>query len=98
MSESIKYFALTCIVVVAILAFIQQMKNPPDKETAERWHKDPDNWKMGIFYYNPQDSRIFPPKRTKIMGWTVNFGNPISVAAFIVLLAALLYFASNNGL
>lgn len=98
MNEGIKYFALTLIVVVAVLAAIQGIKDPPDQETAEKWQNDPANWKMGIFYYNPRDSRIFPPKRTKTMGWTVNFGNPISVAAFIVLLAALLYFARNNGL
>jgi len=98
MHEGIKYFGLTCLIVVAILVILQQIKDPPDKETAERWHKDPGNWKMGIFYYNPQDNRIFPPKRTKAMGWTVNFGNPVSIAAFIVLLAALLYFARKNHL
>jgi hypothetical protein len=30
--------------------------------------KDPDNWKLGIFYYNKEDKRILPPKR---MAWLV---------------------------
>lgn len=27
-------------------------------------------WKWGIFYYNPDDKRIFPAKRNPILGWT----------------------------
>ena len=34
---------------------------------------------MGIFYYNKEDKRIFPPKRIEWMGFTVNFANPKSV-------------------
>ena len=34
----------------------------PSKETKDQWHKDPDNWKWGLFYYNKEDKRIFPPK------------------------------------
>ena len=44
-------------------------------------------WKYGLFYYNKEDKRIFPPKRNKWMGWTINFANPISILAFIILLA-----------
>ena len=42
------------------------MKNDekPDQETLNSWHSDPSNWKLGIFYYNRKDKRIFPPKRT----------------------------------
>jgi hypothetical protein len=28
---------------------ISIMKEKPSKET-EKWHKDPNNWKLGIFY------------------------------------------------
>ena len=56
----------------------------PDKQTLEEWHKNPAYWKMGIFYFNKKDKRIFPPKRLKYFGWTVNFANPIS---FFILLA-----------
>ncbi|MEJ7681318.1 MAG: DUF5808 domain-containing protein [Segetibacter sp.] len=58
----------------------------PGKETFDEWHNDPSNWKWGEFYYNKNDKRLFPPKRIKEFGWTVNFANPISVLAFLVLL------------
>ena len=48
-------------------------------------HYDPSNWKWGIFYYNKEDKRIFPPKKYGF-GWTTNFANPSSIAVFIVLL------------
>jgi len=35
-----------------------------------------------IFYWNPHDKRIFVPKRYGV-GWTVNFGNPFSILAFV---------------
>ena len=98
MNEGIKYFALTLIIIVAVLAVTHGIKDPPDQETAEKWQNDPANWKMGMFYYNPQDNRIFPPKRIKTMGWTVNFGNSFSIAAFIVLLATLIYLTRKSGL
>lgn len=50
---------------------------------------NPKYWKLGIFYFNRNDKRIFPPKRLKLMGWTVNFANPISIFAIIALIAAL---------
>ena len=51
----------------------------PSAEQKEQWHKDPDNWVLGIFYFNRADKRIFPPKKFKAMGWTVNFANPYSL-------------------
>jgi len=59
----------------------------PNQETLDKWHKDPNNWVWGMFYYNKNDKRIFPPKRMKWAGWTVNFGNPKSVLIFVALLA-----------
>ena len=67
------------------------MKNP-SKEQLEAWHKDPNNWKFGVFYYNPEDERIAPPKRGTRMGWTVNFANPKSIGAFFVSFAMILVF------
>tara|TARA_R110000868_G_scaffold14457_2_gene67338 strand:+ start:5821 stop:6051 length:231 start_codon:yes stop_codon:yes gene_type:complete len=56
----------------------------PTKETLNKWHKDPNNWKLGVFYYNKEDKRILPPKRMAWAGWTVNFANTVSVAIFIL--------------
>ena len=74
------------------------MENP-DRETLEQWHQDPNNWKWGIFYYNPEDHRILVPKRTKWLGWTTNFGYMPSVIVFWVIMAVLVllfYFAPSN--
>lgn len=49
-----------------------------------------DNWKFGIFYYNKDDKRLFPPKRNKFLGWTVNFANPYSILAMILIIILLL--------
>jgi uncharacterized membrane protein len=49
---------------------------------------NPDKYKWGIFYYDPDDSRVFVPKNIQWLGYTVNFGNPITylvLATFIAL-------------
>ncbi|UOK43807.1 MULTISPECIES: DUF5808 domain-containing protein [Flavobacterium] len=58
------------------------MENP-DKETLDNWHKDPNNWKWGIFYYNPKDPRVMVPKKIEWMGWTINFANTKAVLLFL---------------
>ena len=68
----------------------------PSKETLEKWHKDPNNWVMGIFYFNREDSRIFPPNRIAMLGWTVNFANPYS-AILLALLTIAVLAASFKG-
>jgi uncharacterized membrane protein len=60
----------------------------PSKETLEKWHQDPENWKFGVFYFNKEDKRIFPPKRKAQFGWTVNFANPISILAILAIITA----------
>lgn len=65
----------------------------------DNWHRDPNNWKLGMFYYNREDKRILVPKKIKWMGWTVNFANPKSVLLFVgILISAILitYFSSDK--
>ena len=69
-------------------------EKPPSKETLNQWHKDPNNWKWGVFYFNRKDKRVFPPKRVSMLGWTVNFANPLSVLIFMGAIA-LAIFASR---
>ena len=65
-----------------------------DQDELDRMRLDPDNYKWGIFYFNPKDSRLFLPKRNPYMGFTLNFANPYSY--FIVgLLFAFALFLSN---
>lgn len=66
-----------------------EQREKPSKEQMEQWHADPHNWKLGMFYYNPADKRILPPKRFKWAGYTVNFANPRSILAILVLIAAI---------
>ncbi len=63
------------------------MSNKPSKETLDEWHKDPNNWIFGIFYFNKKDKRIFPPKRNPMFGWTINFANPISIFSLLAIIA-----------
>lgn len=65
-----------------------EKSDKPTKETFDKWHNDPSNWKWGIFYFNKNDKRIFPPKKIKLLGWTVNFANPISILVFLALILA----------
>lgn len=55
--------------------------------------QQPDHWKMGLFYYNKDDKRIFPPKRIPGLGWTINFANPYSILAFLLVLSPIILFA-----
>ncbi len=65
-------------------------KENPSKELQEKWHKDPKNWIWGIFYFNKDDNRIFPPKRFKYFGWTVNFANTTSIVVLVALVLTLI--------
>ena len=54
-------------------------------------HDDPLNWKWGVFYFNPKDSRSIVPKRMKTFGWTVNFAHPkvwLGLALMVLILVA----------
>jgi uncharacterized membrane protein len=59
------------------------MGEPGDNENS--------NWKLGLFYYNPGDKRIFVPKRYGI-GWTLNFGNIISFVIMGLFLGVVIWF------
>ncbi|CAC9976366.1 MULTISPECIES: DUF5808 domain-containing protein [Flavobacterium] len=59
----------------------------PTQEDYDNWHKDPNNWYLFCFYYNPKDSRLFPPKRIPSMGYTINFANPFSALIILALLS-----------
>jgi len=59
----------------------------PCEGTSKRWRKDPNNWILGIFYYNKEDLRVFPPKKNEDMGSTINFANPKSILALLMAMA-----------
>jgi len=48
-----------------------------------------DNYKWGFLYFDPKDKRVILPKVNAALGWTFNFGSPITyiiIVAFILLL------------
>ena len=77
------------------------METNPYYEQTEKWRKDPKNWKFGIFYYNPEDTSLFPPKKIRQMGMTINFAQKWSVFFLVLFLAltviALLYLPTSNS-
>ncbi|WP_264531481.1 DUF5808 domain-containing protein [Flavobacterium sp. N502540] len=73
-----------------------EFNSKPTKETQNNWSRDPNNWIGGIFYYNPQDKRLFPPKKIKQLGWTINFANPNSLCTAIAIIAVLLISTRNS--
>lgn len=63
------------------------MKTQFEQNELDRMRKNPDNYKWGIFYFNPNDSRIILPKRNLWAGWTLNFANPYSYLIIIGIIA-----------
>ncbi len=68
------------------------MKTQFEQNDLDRMRNDPENYRWGIFYFNPKDSRFILPKRNVGMGWTLNFANPYSylVILGIIILAYLM--------
>ena len=51
------------------------------------------NYKLGVFYFNPDDSRLLVPRK-RMQGYTVNFGKPVSMllsVLFIAIVIAVIY-------
>ena len=61
--------------------------DPPTREALDQMHKDPSNWRMGVFYYNKSDPRLLPPKRYG-WGWTMNFASTRSILVMLLLVGA----------
>jgi uncharacterized membrane protein len=65
-------------------------KEKPNKEIYKLWHDDHANWRLGILYYNKKDKRLFPPKRLRGFGWTVNLANPYSYLTLLGIILLIL--------
>lgn len=97
------------ILVVALLSIArwQQKKMRILEETIigtlseddEEIQEDEISWKWGC-YYNPNDPRLFVPKRLSGMGWTINIARPAGKVFFlgiIILVISLIGFAFYGG-
>jgi uncharacterized membrane protein len=64
------------------------MKTRFNPSNINRKEMNPEHYKWGIFYFNPDDKRIILPKRNQWMGWTLNFANLwtyVIFGAFIII-------------
>jgi uncharacterized membrane protein len=59
-------------------------------------HNNPEFWKLGIFYFNPQDPRLVIPKRIPAFGLTVNFAHPLAII-LVIALSVLIWFSVRAG-
>jgi uncharacterized membrane protein len=60
------------------------------KEKLEKcWHNEPKNWKLGVFYFNKNDKRVFVDKPNPNYGITLNFANP---KAYLTVIISFLFF------
>ena len=61
-------------------------------------HRDtnPQHWKLLFFYYNPQEKRLFVPRRIGLK-FTLNFAKPLAWAITGVIVATLAAFAIHNN-
>jgi uncharacterized membrane protein len=53
------------------------------------YDRNPAHWKLLFFYYNPDDPRLFVPKRWTGNFFALNFARPAAWIVLIVLLTAI---------
>ena len=56
---------------------------------------DTSNYVWSTFYFNRNDPRIIVPKRTRFLGWTINFARPASYLMLVVLLLLCFYLGNS---
>jgi uncharacterized membrane protein len=59
--------------------------------------RNPEHWKLFFLYFNPDDPRLFVPKRTGL-GYTINMARPIAwgVASLFAIVALASAIASDH--
>lgn len=72
-------FAAILIVILLVLSVTRKRDESLSggREQSARDRADPQYWKGGVFYFNPDDPSLFVKKRYGF-GWTLNFGRRIS--------------------
>jgi uncharacterized membrane protein len=50
-----------------------------------------EKYKLGLFFFDPKDSRVVVPKVNRTLGWTLNFGQPVTYLIIIAFIALLIY-------
>ncbi len=72
------------------------MKSNYNPNQFNRKEMNPEHYKWGLFYFNPNDQRVIVPKRAPWMGWTMNFANLwtyVIFGTFIIVAVIVAYYS-----
>ena len=83
-------FLILLIILVVIATVWIFVNTIITKKWRNKVSGESEGWKLGVFYYNPDDKRMFLPKRTGL-GMTINFARPWSIILTILLILTMIY-------
>ncbi|MGD2128217.1 MAG: DUF5808 domain-containing protein [Lysobacterales bacterium] len=84
--------ALEVAICVALIALIVFYRTIITGEWRNAVANEEDHWYFAIFYFNPEDKRLFLPKRSGL-GWTINFAQPLAIVILVLLIVGLVALA-----
>ena len=91
--STLGYTAVIMVVVIIGVINQRQVESRYARDTELELTDDDDNWILGMFYYNPNDTRLNVEKRLGY-GATVNFAHPagkiIGIVSAIILIGSLI--------
>lgn len=87
------YYHLLLMIISVLIGLGLALSSPKDDDTYAGPAEDLSVWKVGIFYYNPANSKILVAKWSGL-GWTLNFGRFTSylITALILLVPLLVVY------
>lgn len=98
--STLGYTAVIMVVVVIGVINQRQVEGRYERDTELELQDDDDNWILGMFYYNPNDTRLNVEKRLGY-GATVNIAHPagkvIAVLTAVILIVSLILIVYLNA-
>lgn len=89
------YLLIGIILLAVLFAVLEFMHIILIKGRRTEGGNEPNHWKWGVLYFNPDDSRIIVPKRIEWLGWTLNFAQPNSIiiagGIFVLIMLSVIY-------
>jgi hypothetical protein len=82
-------FHLLLLIFIAIMTIWFFVNTIITNKWRNRAFGESENWKVGVFYYNPADKKIFLPKRTGL-GFTLNFAQPLSIVITLLIIVIII--------
>ena len=93
------YLIIAVILLAVVFAVLEFLHIIVIKRGRTRIETEPNDWKWGVVYFNPNDPRIFVPKRIEWLGWTLNFAQPASIiitgGVFVLIMLWMIYIPSK---